>query len=734
MATFAHNTHTNHYTMLKPLMFMAFAALTAASAQAEHQNPFLQPSYSTPYEIPPFEQIEYADYLPAMQEGIRQQKAEIQAIIDNPATPTFDNTILALDKSGRLATKVMRVFGALNESMSSPEMADIAAQAMPMYTQLDDEMSMNDALFQRVKYVHDHAKELGLDKAQTMLTDKYYKEFTNNGALLQAEQKEQLKALNAQLTDLYLQFNKNLLAATNQWQLVVDDASRLSGLPESSVAVAAEEAAKRGLEGKWVFTLHAPSRLPVLQYADDRQLRRDMYEGYTSLASQEPYDNRPVIDKIVHARAKKAALLGFPNYAEYQTSKVMSKNVAAAEDLLMQVWSHCTKRAHEEVEEMQRLADRQGAGITIAPYDYYYYAEKVRKDKYDLDEATVRQYFELDNVRRGIFTMAEKLYGISFTEMPDAPKYHPEVKVYDVRDANTGEHVAVFMSDYFPRASKRQGAWMDEFLGSYVDEDGTVGRPIIYNVGNFTKPTASTPSLLTIDEVQTMFHEFGHGLHGMLSRAKYRGQSGTNTDRDFVEMPSQIHEHWALSPEMLKIYARHYKTGEVIPDSLVQKITAASHHNQGFDITERIAASLLDLEYGKLNPTDSDYVDTEAFERQISAKLGKPSEIEYRYRSPYFKHIFGSDEYSCGYYTYTWAEVLDTDGFELFEERGIFDPATAAAFKHGVLEMGGSADPMDLFVGFRGHKPSVDALLRAHGFIPAKTSAERTDVRENNGK
>ena len=509
--------------------------------------------------------------------------------------------------------------------------------------------------------------------------------------------------------------------ATNSFEIVVTDPAQLSGLPESNVQVAAEEAAERGYgTGHWVFTLHAPSRLPVLQYADSRDLREKMYKGYTSLASSGEYDNRPVINQILKLRSKKAKLLGFENFGSYMTDNVMAGTIANAENLLKQIWQPAVNRVKEEVAEMQAIADAEGKGVTISPWDYYYYNEKVRKQKYNLDENEVRQYFPVDSVRKGIFTMAERLYGVKFTEMPDAPKYYDEVVVYDVTDAKTGEHVAVFMTDYFPRASKRQGAWMSEFKGSWTEDDGTSSRPIIYNVGNFSKPTASTPSLLTIDEVETMFHEFGHGLHGMLSRARYQGQSGTNVDRDFVELPSQIHEHWALEPELLQVYARHYQTGEVIPQELVEKLEAASTHNQGFRTAELAGAALLDLEYGKLNLEDNQEIDIDAFENTVAKNLGLPEQLTYRYRSPYFKHVFGSNEYASGYYTYLWAEVLDCDGFELFKEKGIFDPATAASFKKNILEAGGSDDPMVLFVKFRGAKPKVDGLLKKRGLTPVK--------------
>lgn len=691
------------------------------------QNPFLE-SYTTPYEIPPFDKITYDDYLPALEAGIEQHNRQIDSIASNPETPTFENTILALDRSGEILEKVVAVFANLDESNSSPEMVEIAEKFYPLYSQHSDEISMNDKLFERVKYLYDHP-ELGYANDQRRMIEEAYKDFTRNGALLDEAGKDSLKAVNSRLTDLYLKFNKNLLNATNDFAIVVEDSARLAGLPASSIAVAAEEAQSRNLgEGKWVFTLHAPSRLPLLQYADDRDLRQQMYEGYTNLASSGEYNNLPVINEILKARAQKAKLLGFKDFGSYMTDNVMAKTVDNAESLLMQIWTPAVKKVKEEVAEMQAIVDEQNGGFKIAPWDYYYYAEKVRQKKYDLDESKVREYFALDSVRNGIFTMAERLYGVKFTEMPDAPKYYDEVTVYDVTDAKTGEHVAVFMTDYFPRASKRQGAWMSEFKGSWINEDGTASRPVIFNVGNFTKPTADTPSLLTLDEVETMFHEFGHGLHGMLSRARYKGQSGTNVDRDFVELPSQIHEHWALEPELLKVYAKHYVTGEVIPDELIAKLQAASTHNQGFATAELAGAALLDLQYGKLNPEGD--TDIAAFEKKVAEDLGMPSELTFRYRSPYFKHIFGSDGYASGYYTYLWAEVLDADGFELFKEKGIFDPETAKAFKENVLEKGGSEDPMTLYVNFRGAEPNVDALLRNRGLEPDHS----IDLKSKNGK
>ncbi len=706
---------------------IAAAALVCGSAfysckmSQEHKNPFLE-EYTTPFEIPPFDQIEYEDYLPALKAGIEEQKANVEAIINNPETPTFENTILALEESSPILDRTVAVFSNLDESNSSPEMQEIGSEFYSLLSVHSDEISMNPKLFERIKYLYDHRDSVDYTTAQRLLVEKSYKGFVRNGALLDDASKEELKKVNAKLSDLYLKFNQNLLSATNAFEIVISDSTQLSGIPSTCVALAAETAANSGRKGQWVFTLHAPSRLPVLTYADNRDLREMMYKGYTTLASSGEYNNYPVIADILKERAKKARLLGFDNYAAYMTDAVMAKNVANAENLLMQIWKPAVKKVGEEVAEMQALSNSEGNTFEIAPWDYYYYNEKVRKAKYDINPDEVSRYFHVDSVRKGIFEMANRLYGVTFTEMPDAPKYDPEVNVYEVKDAD-GNHVAVFMTDYYSRPSKRQGAWMSEFKGSGVVEnidaekggDIKIERPVIFNVCNFTHPTADSPCLLSIDEVETMFHEFGHGLHGMLSRAKYKSQAGTNVDRDFVELPSQIHEHWAFEPELLKSYARNSETGETIPDELIEKLNRASKHNQGFRTTELAGAALLDLEWGKLMDTDN--IDVEGFEKAVADKLGMPKELTYRYRSPYFKHIFGSDGYASGYYTYLWAEVLDTDGFELFKEKGIFDPETAKSFKENILEMGGSEDPMELYVKFRGKQPSADALLRNRGLI-----------------
>lgn len=696
---------------------MAFCALAVATGlsvtscgKSERQNPFMKP-YDTPYQIPPFEEIEISDYMPAFEAGVAEARASIDSIVNNPEAPTFNNTILALDNLSPTLERVMSVLMSLTEADSTPELRAVSDSILPQYSAFSDEMMMNDGLFSRVKTLYDTRDSLGLSHDKVRAIEHIYRDFTLNGALLPDDKKAQLKEVNNRLSNLYIKFNKNLLNANNAFEIVVDNEADLAGIPASTVANAAAEAKERGKEGKWVFTLHAPSRLPVLQYADNRDLREKMWRGYTGNAQSGDNNNLPVIQEIVKARAEKAAIMGFPDFASLMTADKMASTPQAAEQLLLSIWEPAKAKVAEEVAEMQALSDSMGNTFKIEPWDYSYFAEKVRQQKYNLDENAIRPYFAVDSVAKGIFAMANKLYGLTFEPMPDAPKYHPDVKVYDVKDAE-GNHLAVFMTDYFTRASKRQGAWMEELQTSWVNPDGSVVRPIVYNVGNFSKPTADTPSLLTIDEVLTMFHEFGHGLHGMLSKAPLKSQSGTSVDRDFVEFPSQFHEHFAFQPELLKEYAHHYQTGELIPDSLVQKISDASKHNMGFMTAELAGAALLDLYWGQLNPQGD--IDVAAFEKSVADRLGMPSQLTFRYRSPYFKHIFGDEGYASGYYTYLWAEVLDADAFEMFKENGVFDPATAARLKT-LLESGDSEDPMVLYETMRGHRPDTGALLRQRG-------------------
>ena len=696
-------------------VIIACFTLLASGAKKKNvkanENPFMAP-YTAKYEIPPFEKIKLSHYLPALEAGIAQQNKEIADIVNNPAAPNFENTVLALDNSGDILAKVGGVFFALSESDATPEMQELAEKLSPMFTAQSDAMYMNLDLFKRIKAVYDNADALGLDKVQKRLTEKYYKRFVRNGALLSPALQDTLKAINTRLSTVQLNFGNNVMHEIANNIIWVDNAADLKGLSQATLDDAAALAATKGQPGKWAFTASAATRLAVLGSADSRELRRKMYETYTMTASRgNEWDNSKNINEILQLRQRKAKLLGFDTFADYAVDPVMAKTVNAAEDLLLQIWWPAIKKVDEEVADMQKYADAHGANFKLAPWDYYYYAAKVKAERYSFSDDDVRPYFELNSVvKNGLFYIANKLYGLTFTEMKDAPKYNPEVTVYDVKDAQ-GKHVAVFMTDYFPRATKAQGAWMNEMLTEY-NYNGKSVRPIIYNVGSFTPPTKNTPSLLTLDEVETAFHEFGHALHGMLTTAPFRGIAGTNVDRDIVEMPSQLNEHWAYVPEVLKNYARHYKTGEVIPQELVDKILASGKFNQGFMTTELVGAALLDIEWHKLDWCSN--IDVKGFENYVSKKLKKPALVEYRYRSPYFKHIFDSDQYATGYYTYLWAQVLEADAWDRFAN----DPLnvnTANDYRKYILEAGDTDDAMTLYKLFRGKEPNADALLRFRG-------------------
>ena len=674
-------------------------------------NPFMT-EYTTKYKIPPFEKIKYEHYMPALEEGIKQHNKEIDDIANATQPANFDNTVLALDNSGRLFNKVVAVFGALNESDATPEMQVIAEKFIPLMTAHGDEIYMNDALFARIKDVHNNAQKLGLDPVQKRLVEKYYKRFVRKGALLNKEQKEELKKLNQRESELDLAFGKNVMREMSENVIYVTDKAQLSGLSQEVIDGAAELAKKRGHQG-WAFTASAATRLAVLNDADNRDLREKMYKLYTTTASHgDEWDNSKNINEILKLRQRKARLLGFETYADYACDPVMAKTVENAEDLLMQIWRPAIKKVDKEVADMQQYANAHGANFQLEPWDYYYYAGKVKAERYSFSEDEIRPYFELNSVvKNGIFYVANKLYGITFTEMKDAPKYNPEVTVYDVKDAN-GKHLAVFMTDYFPRATKAQGAWMNEMQSAY-NYNGVVERPIVYNVGSFNPPTKDTPSLLSIDQVETVFHEFGHALHGMMTQVAYRGLAGTNVDRDLVEMPSQINEHWMLVPEVLKNYAKHYKTGEVLPQRYVDKLIESSKFNQGFMTTELVGAALLDIEWHKINWCDN--IDVKAFERSVAKRLHMPKIIEYRYRSPYFKHIFNDEQYACGYYTYLWSQVLEADGWERFQQEGTMNLNVANDYRRYILEAGDTDDAMTLYKKFRGKEPDAKALLRLRG-------------------
>lgn len=695
---------------MKNLIFAAaMSCMVCACGQqaADTGNPFLS-EFETPYGTPDFDRIKVEHYEPAFLKGIEQQNEEIKAIVENPEEPSFENTIVALDNSGEILARVSGVFFALTEADTNDEMMALEAKIAPMLSEHSDNIFLNQELYKRVAAVHaqEEAGKIQLTTEQHYLLDKYYKEFVRSGAGLDAQKQERLREINKQLSTLTIEFGNHVLADNNDYLLVVDKKEDLAGLPDAVIAGVAQEAKAHGKDGKWVFTLQESSRTPLLQYAQNRELRKNIYQAYTSLGNRgNANDNKEVLKKVLALRLEKAKLMGFNNFAEYQLADNMAKNPKNALDLLYGLWEYSIKNAKAEAAELQKIMDSEGKGEKLEAWDWWYYAEKLRQEKYDLNEDAIKPYFSQEDVHNGLCTVVNKLYGITLTPCDSISVYNKDVKTYIVKDAD-GSLLGVFYSDYMPRASKRSGAWMSNFR---EQQEGV--RPLIYNVASFTKPAGDLPSLLTIDEARTMYHEFGHALHGLLTQCKYKGVSGTSVAQDFVELPSQIMEHWAVEPEVLKMYAKHYQTREVIPDSLIAKIENQALFNQGFMTTELLAAAILDMEMHCL--TTMEGFDVLQFEKQLMDKLGLIPQIAPRYRSTYFNHIMGG--YAAGYYSYIWAERLDTDAFEAFKEHGLFDQATATSFRKNILEKGGSDDPMKLYVTFRGAEPSLDALLKTRG-------------------
>ncbi len=696
-------------TLLASLLMISSCA---TQKKVNGDNPLLQP-FTTQFGVPPFEAIKNRHYMPAFEKGMAGHTAEIAAIVNNPQKPTFRNTIEALDLSGETLKKVSMVFFNLTESETNDSLQSIAAKITPLITEHNDNISLNKKLFDRIKSVYDNRDNEKLTTEQKKVLDLYYKDFVRAGALLDAAQQERMRAINKELAVLALNFSNNLLKETNSFVLEINDEADLAGLPESVKTAAAEDAKQRKSSAKWLFSVQKPSMLPFLQYADKRELREKLYKGYINRGDNDnAFDNKDILSKIVKLRTEKAQLLGFKSFAAFTLDNKMAQTPERVMNLLNNIWTPAVQRAKEELSDMQKLSDSEGNNFKLQSWDWWYYTEKVRKAKYALDEDQIKPYFKLDNVLSGVFEVANKLWGISFTELKNMPVYHRDVKAFEVKDAD-GSHLGVFYTDYFPRAGKRVGAWMTNFRDQYV-QNGKEIRPVIVNVGNFTKPTADAPSLLTIDEVETLFHEFGHAMHGMLTRCSYPRVSGTSVARDFVELPSQLMEHWATHPQVLKMYARHYKTGEIIPDSLISKMKSASKFNQGFATTELVAAAILDMKWHTLETPE--LKDVRKFETEQMANLGLISEIIPRYRSTYFKHIFDGDGYSAGYYSYLWAEVLDADAFNAFVEAGnIFDQQISTRYRQNILEKGGSDEPMKLYKQFRGAEPNPDALLKNRG-------------------
>ncbi|MBN1222738.1 MAG: M3 family metallopeptidase [Candidatus Aminicenantes bacterium] len=681
-----------------------------SAEEAVAGNPFFS-DFDTLFGVPPFDKIKEEYYVPAFKEGIRQQQIEIAAIVDNPDTATFKNTIEAMDKSGAFLRKVADVFDVLNDSMTNDNMQAIAKEVAPLRSKNDDDILLNEKLFERVKAVYAQKDNLNLDTEQSTLLEKSYKEFVRGGANLDDAEKSRLREINEELSLLTLKFGENVLKENNRFELVIENEENLSGLPEQTVTMGAEAAKERGYEGKWVYTLHKPSMIPFLTYSDKRDLREKIFKGYINRGNNnDEFDNKANVAKIAALRVERANLLGYKTHAHYVLEENMAKVPENVYKLLDQIWKPAIEVAKKEAKDLQVLIDKDGESFKLEPWDWWYYTEKLKKAKFDLDEEMLTPYFKLDNVREGAFYVANQLYGIQFIERDDIPKYHKDAKVFEVKEAD-GSHIGILYTDYFPRASKRGGAWMNAFR-KQSRTDGVEIHPVITNNGNFSMPTADKPALLSSDDVSTLFHEFGHALHGLLSDCTYNRLSGTSVSRDFVELPSQIMEHWVFEPEVLKIYAKHYETGEVIPQGLIDKLKNASHFNQGFVTVEYLAASYLDMDWHTL--TESEERDVIAFENESLSRIGLIPEIVVRYRSPYFQHIF-SGGYSSGYYSYIWAEVLDSDAFEAFKETSLFDRKTAQSFRENVLARGGTEDPMILYLRFRGAEPKVEPLLKNRG-------------------
>lgn len=700
------------------LLFSALTSAVTVNSQDKNKttmNPFFE-TYTTPYQVPPFHLIKNEHFKPAILEGIKKQEAEINAIVSNKQKPTFDNTVLAMENSGKLLSKVSTVFYNLNSANTNEEIQAIAKELAPKLSAHNDNIYLNDALFKRVKTIWDNQKNFKLNKEQAKILENLYKNFVRSGANLTEENKKRLREINSEMAVATLKYGQNILAETNSYELVISDAKDLAGLPSELIETAAADAKTKGKAGKWVFTLSNSSVMPFLQYSSNRNLRKEIWNAYQMRANNNnDKDNKALAIKIANLRAEKARLLGYDTHADYVLEKSMAKNPETATKLLMDLWTPALNMATKEAADIKEMMLKEGIKDDVQPYDWRYYAEKIRKERFDLDEQEMKPYFSLEKTREGVFTVCKNLYGLQFKELNNVPKYHEDVTVWEVKEAN-GNHVGILYMDFHPRASKRGGAWMTSYRTQKM-ENGKRIAPVVSIVCNFTKPTENAPALLTFDEVSTFFHEFGHALHGLLSNVTYESLAGTSVPRDFVELPSQIMENWAAEPEVMKMYAKHYKTGEVIPDALIEKMQKAGTFDQGFVTTEYLAASLLDMQYHtqKGNIT----VDAETFEKEAMNKINLPSTIIPRYRSTYFNHIFAGG-YSAGYYSYIWSGVLDTDAFEVFKINGLFNQDYAKSFRKNVLEKGGTEDPMELYKSFRGAEPSTEPLLRKRGLDQVK--------------
>ena len=689
----------------KCIFILATTCMMYSCTTQTETNPFLS-EFQTEHGVPPFDKIKREHYEPAFLKGIEEQNANIDAIVNNSEAPTFENVIVALDNSAPILDRVSAIFYNMTDAEKTPGLNELSIKIAPTLSEHSDNISLNQELFKKVNAVYQQKESLKLTTEQERLLEETYKDFVRSGANLSPEKQARLREINKQLSTLGLTFSDNILNENNAFKLYIDKEEDLAGLPEWFRQSAAEEAKADGQEGKWLFTLGNASRLPFLQYSENRPLREQIYKAYINRGNNnDKNDNKKIITDIVSLRLEKAQLLGFDCYSNFVLDNTMAKNSTTVMNFLNNLWSYSLPKAKAEAADLQKIMDKEGKGEKLEAWDWWYYTEKLRKEKYNLEEDEIKPYFKLENVREGAFAVANKLYGITLTKLEGIPVYHPDVEVFEVKDAD-GSHMGIFYVDYFPRPGKSGGAWMS----NYREQQGDI-RPLVCNVCSFTKPVGDTPSLLTIDEVETLFHEFGHALHGLLTKCNYKGISGTNVVRDFVELPSQINEHWATEPEVLKMYAKHYQTGETIPDSLIEKILNQKTFNQGFMTTELLAAAILDMNLHNL--TDTKNLDVLAYEKEAMNQLNLIPEIAPRYRTTYFNHIIGG--YAAGYYSYLWANVLDNDAFEAFKEHGIFDKKTADLFRYNVLEKGNSEDPMTLYKNFRGAEPQLEPMLKNRG-------------------
>ena len=678
-----------------------------ACGKKQADNPLLG-KFDTPFEVPPFDKIKTEHYMPAFEEGIKQHDADIKAIAENKEAPTFENTIVALDTSGALLNRVSIIFFNLKSVISDDKMQEVAGKVAPMLSKHSDDITFNKPLFERVKAVYDKRQTLGLNTEQNRLVELIYKDFIRAGAALDLQKQDQLRKINEKLSLLGVKFSENLLAENAAFKLVLDKKEDLAGLPQGVIDGAAATAKEQKMDGKWVFTLDRSSITPFLTYSSRRDLREKIYTAYLNRGNNSnKNDNKAVIKDILKYNLERSRLLGFNTTADYILDINMSKTPANVFKLLNQLWTPALNVAKKELADIEAIAAKDGIK-DFSSWDWHYYAEKVRKAKYDLDEEQIRPYFSLENVTKGIFYCANKLYGLDFKQINNVPVYHKDVVAYEVTEK--GKHVGILYMEFFPRESKGGGAWCTGYR-QQTNINGKFVAPVVSIACNFTKPSGDTPALLSMDETETFFHEFGHALNGLLANTTYN-KTGYAIPTDFVELPSQINEHWAFDPEVLKVYAKHYKTGEVIPAALVEKMGKSDKFNQGFATTEYLAASLLDMSYYTL--TDVANLDIAKFEKETLGKLGLIPQIAPRYRTTYFAHIWGGG-YSAGYYAYIWAEVLDADGFELFKQKGIFDPATAKSFRDNVLSQGAADDAMAMYKRFRGAEPSLEPLLKNRG-------------------